>query len=235
MRQPKQNDEKTSTGKSYVNPGDYPVIVALQGPLEGKKWEVENEMLIGRDEECAIALIDRQVSRVHARVSVAENGRIFLEDLGSKNGTFHKGKPLEGEVFLDDGDVFQVAMIQKFAFYVSDATVPLEDVIQHQPVAPGRRIQLNAKSRRVWVNGEELVPSLSAPQFRLLDVLWQQSGKVVSRNDLIAQVWQGEEKEGISEQALDALIRRLRSRLAEVDADTEFLVTVRGHGLRLEE
>jgi DNA-binding response OmpR family regulator len=39
---------------------------------------------------------------------------------------------------------------------------------------------------------------------------------------------------GISEQALDALIRRLRDRLAEIDPTQQFLITVRGHGLRLD-
>ena len=36
------------------------------------------------------------------------------------------------------------------------------------------------------------------------------------------------------DQALDALIRRLRDRLAEADPGHEYVVTVRGHGLRLE-
>jgi DNA-binding response OmpR family regulator len=51
---------------------------------------------------------------------------------------------------------------------------------------------------------------------------------------LITAIWGNEESAGVSEQALDALIRRLRRRLAEVDMSREYLVTVRGHGLRLE-
>ncbi|MFZ4813533.1 MAG: winged helix-turn-helix domain-containing protein, partial [Phototrophicaceae bacterium] len=39
--------------------------------------------------------------------------------------------------------------------------------------------------------------------------------------------------EGVSEQAIDALVRRLRDRLAEVDPDTQYIVTMRGHGFRL--
>jgi len=35
------------------------------------------------------------------------------------------------------------------------------------------------------------------------------------------------------EQAIDALVRRLRERLAEVDPDWQYIVTVRGHGFRL--
>jgi DNA-binding response OmpR family regulator len=129
--------------------------------------------------------------------------------------------------------VIQIALIQKFAFYISDATLPLEDVNQQNALKTGK-IQLDAKSKRVWVNNHELIPPLSVPQFKLLHTLSQQSGKVISRNDLIEFVWEDEQKEGISEQAFDALIRRLRTRLAEIDPDTVYLVTVRGHGIRLD-
>jgi DNA-binding response OmpR family regulator len=37
----------------------------------------------------------------------------------------------------------------------------------------------------------------------------------------------------VSEQAIDALARRLREKLAEADAGWDYLVTVRGHGFRL--
>jgi DNA-binding response OmpR family regulator len=39
---------------------------------------------------------------------------------------------------------------------------------------------------------------------------------------------------GVTEQALDALIRRLRDRLAAIEPEHNFVVTVRGHGLRLD-
>ena len=47
-------------------------------------------------------------------------------------------------------------------------------------------------------------------------------------------VWGEEQVYGVSEQALDALIRRLRDRLAAADPRHAYLVTVRGHGIRLE-
>ena len=37
-----------------------------------------------------------------------------------------------------------------------------------------------------------------------------------------------------SEQAIDDLIRRLRERLTDVDPDYNYVVTVRGHGFRLD-
>ena len=55
-----------------------------------------------------------------------------------------------------------------------------------------------------------------------------------TRDEVIAAVWPEAVGEGVSEQAIDALVRRLRDRLAEIDADHQYLVTVRGHGFRLD-
>jgi DNA-binding response OmpR family regulator len=57
---------------------------------------------------------------------------------------------------------------------------------------------------------------------------------VITREDLIARIWSNEQSEGVSDQALDALIRRLRERLDKLDPDFNYIVTVRGHGLRLQ-
>lgn len=218
---------------AFLNISENPVVVALQGPLEGQKWEIREQMVIGREQTCDIAIVDRQVSRMHARLTNLGSGKVQLEDLESKNGTFYKGKQLDQSILLEDGDIIQIALIQKFAFYISDATMPMEDLFPAQGSTTGA-IRLDPKSRRVWVNDEELNPALSAPQFRLLYALYNQSGKVVSRNELVNIVWEDELKEGVSEQALDALIRRLRNRLAQIDPTREFIATIRGHGIRLE-
>jgi len=96
------------------------------------------------------------------------------------------------------------------------------------------RLLLDEKSRRVWVRGKEILPPLSAAQFRLLLCLYQQSGEVVSRDELVQTTWQEEESVGVSDQALDALVRRLRDRLLEHDDSHQYIVTVRGHGIRLD-
>lgn len=63
--------------------------------------------LIGRDPG-AVAWIDSaQVSRRHAYIHV-EAGCASIEDLGSKNGTYHNEQPLKGAAFLQDGDRIRV-------------------------------------------------------------------------------------------------------------------------------
>ncbi len=59
------------------------------------------------------------------------------------------------------------------------------------------------------------------------------SGAVVTRERVIQAVWP-DATGGVTDQALDALIYRLRERLAELDADHNYVVTVRGHGFRFE-
>jgi DNA-binding winged helix-turn-helix (wHTH) protein len=64
---------------------------------------VEGENVIGRDEDCAVRIDSSRISRRHARI-VVEGATARLEDLGSKNGTFHRGRKLAGEAVLEDGD-----------------------------------------------------------------------------------------------------------------------------------
>ena len=209
-----------------------PVIVALAGILNGEKWSLGQAMIIGRDAACEIIIPDRQVSRFHARIQPDGDGAI-LEDLASKNGTFVNGKLVIEPVFLNDGDLLQIALVQGLVFLSSDATLPMEKE-KPAPVSSEEGLFVDNRSRRIWVNKKEILPPLSVPQFRLLKALYEQKGKVVSRHELITAVWEDEEASGVSEQALDALVRRLRTRLQEIDPDREHIITVRGYGLRLE-
>lgn len=215
--------------------GEYPILFGQSGPLNGQRWLINQTLMIGRDASCDILIPDRQVSRFHARLMPAPDG-VILEDLGSKNGTHCNGQRLEEPMKLHDGDLVQVALIQHFVFLGSDATMPLEaGAVNLAPEHPRtRRLHLEARSRRVWIGAQEVLPPLSVPQFILLQTLYEAQERVVSRQELVSAVWGDEESLGVSEQALDALIRRLRDRLATIDANHEYLITVRGHGLRLE-
>jgi pSer/pThr/pTyr-binding forkhead associated (FHA) protein len=231
---------------------EVPLLVAQTGPLNGQRWPLRKTILIGREPTCDIVIPDRQVSRHHTRLSLTPEGAL-LEDLGSKNGTHHNGKIMAGTILLQDGDVIQIAVAQKFVFLSSDATIPLLEDADLRLIQPTEtqvrdglksgRLRLDKRSRRVWIHireGEapsqemEILPPLSASQFRLLEALYENEGRVVPRQDLVTVVWGEEQAFEVSEQALDALVRRLRDRIAGVDPTHAYVVTVRGHGLRLE-
>jgi hypothetical protein len=212
---------------------DKPVLIAQTGPLNGQRWPIKDILLLGRENDCEIMIPSRQVSRSHARITPSDEG-VLLEDLGSKNGTHINGKPLQEPVYLQDGDIIQIALAQLFVFISSDATMPLDsnagDLLADTP----RRLRLEKRSRRVWIGNVEVLPPLSVSQYSLLELLYDRQERVIDRKELIENVWGEEDAVGVSEQALDALIRRLRDRLAGVDPIHPYIVTVRGHGLRLD-
>lgn len=211
-----------------TNLEDFPILIAQEGPLKGGRWTLDKTLVLGRDSDCDLTIPDRKVSRYHARLTPTADG-ILLEDLGSKNGTHCNGDPLTSAKILQDGDTIQIAVSQQFMFLVSDATMPLTE----NTTGIGR-LMMDLRARRVLVAQQQVSPPLSAQQFRLLWRLYEDQGNVVSRKDLVAAVWGEDEALGVSDQALDALIRRLRDKLSSYDTTHQYVVTVRGHGIRLD-
>ncbi|HEX4441517.1 MAG TPA: FHA domain-containing protein [Thermoanaerobaculia bacterium] len=81
------------------------------------------ENLIGRDRSAAVWINDESVSRRHARILVGDDGN-FLEDLGSKNGTFLRGVPVRSAVRLEDGDEFTVGeLVTPLRFHILASSV----------------------------------------------------------------------------------------------------------------
>jgi len=215
---------------NQMEQAEVPMLIAYEGELAGQRWLIEDDsILIGRGSDCDIVLPERQVSRHHARIERTADGVYLIHDLDSKNGTHVNGEEVRDKPrLLRDGDEIQIALCVKLGFVGADATLPL--VVE----GPGSGLRVDRAAHRVFVGGQELIPPLSPAQYRLLTTLLDAEGRVVTREEIIAAVWPEEAAEGISEQAIDALVRRLRERLAGLDPDHAYIVTVRGHGFRLE-
>ncbi len=216
---------------------DIPMLVIQNGQMAGQRWLLDSDYVVmGREVGGTNLLLpERQISRRHAEIVRKPDG-FWLKDLGSKNGTFLNGKEVREPVQLQDGDEIQVALCVKIAFVGNDATAPLNA----RPISQGmaalvRGIRLDKEGRRTFLAEQELDPPLSVQQYRLLEMLINANGNLVSRQEIVERVWEGESAYGVSEQAIDALVRRLRDRIAESDPDHEYIVTVRGHGLRFEQ
>jgi DNA-binding winged helix-turn-helix (wHTH) protein len=65
------------------------------------------EYVVGRDPDAAIRMDAATVSRRHARIVVDRDGA-RLEDLGSKNGTFHRDRRVVEPVTLRSGDAIRI-------------------------------------------------------------------------------------------------------------------------------
>lgn len=224
-----QEFSATEQLETRPKPRESAMLVLQRGSEAGRRWPLDRTrtLTIGRAEECDISLPDRQVSRYHARINWRGDG-YQLEDLGSKNGTHVNGEEVQGMIGLQDGDEIQIALRFKLAFVDAGATAPL--TFDNDKIG----LRLDKETRQVWINGILADPPLSLHQYRLLEVLWDSGGGVVTREQIVDAVWPEASGEGVSEQAIDALVRRLRERIAETDEEFRYIVTVRGHGFRLE-
>jgi DNA-binding winged helix-turn-helix (wHTH) protein len=68
------------------------------------------ENVLGRDSDASVVITMKSISRRHARIVVSGDAAT-LEDLGSKNGTWLKGRRVEGRVALADGDEFRLGSV----------------------------------------------------------------------------------------------------------------------------
>jgi hypothetical protein len=68
----------------------------------------KDNMVIGRSRTCDVVVPSAKVSRQHAGIAM-QNGKFFIEDLGSANGVWRDGERINGRMEIKDGDVFSIS------------------------------------------------------------------------------------------------------------------------------
>jgi pSer/pThr/pTyr-binding forkhead associated (FHA) protein len=82
-------------------------IVIVQGPNEGREFDVSGAIVIGRDTSAGLVIDDPEASRRHASLML-DGDTLSVEDLGSTNGTFVNGEQLHGTRPLASGDLVAI-------------------------------------------------------------------------------------------------------------------------------
>jgi hypothetical protein len=84
------------------------LIAERGGGLErDHRFDLIGGLSIGRSKESDVQIDDRYASGLHAR-AFSREGRFFVEDMSSTNGTLLNGATLQGEAELVDGDTIQI-------------------------------------------------------------------------------------------------------------------------------
>jgi hypothetical protein len=119
---PPINDRRSDGVGMYFakgkEPRSYDWILSVEtGPLSGLSFGVDDAVTLGRALDCDIAVVTPQVSRQHARLFV-EDGQLYVEDLGSSNGTIVNGRRIEERRALHHDDELR---LHDIVFRVSES------------------------------------------------------------------------------------------------------------------
>ena len=206
-------------------------LICLSGPRAGDEYALGDGITtVGRSADSAIMLEVQFASRHHGEVRRIENG-YQVADLVSKNGVYLNGTRLaEGATaWLQDGVEIQFAST-RFRFQDPSATLTAPSLIAIQE--PPLRVDVS--TRQVYVDGRMVDPPLSVKQFDLLWYLFQNRGRVVSKDEIAQAVWP-EAQGDVYDANIDRMVSRVRSRI-EPDSreDPRFIQTIRGYGYKLE-
>jgi pSer/pThr/pTyr-binding forkhead associated (FHA) protein len=191
-----------------------PQCAYLTDPV-GQEHFLENESIkIGRAVENEVVIISKRVSREHARIW-RDGRRVFLEDMGSTNGTYLNDERVLSPVALRDGDQVLVGDVL-FVFHDPDTTTV---------ETPFPELEVNVSAGVVRVN--RYAVALSPKEFALLAYLFEHRGAVCSKDEI------GEYQSGVYDYQIENLVRRLRTKIENDPTNPQLLLTVRGLGYKL--
>jgi diguanylate cyclase (GGDEF)-like protein len=141
--------EKALSVPAHINP-DRATLTVLTGLNAGQIVALDAaESIIGRGTEAELWLEDPAISREHARIVRAADGRYFIHDMDSTNGTFVSGRRVTGSSELQNGDRVQIGPTQMLRFAITDDA---EEELQRRLYESSTRDALTRAFNRKYLN-----------------------------------------------------------------------------------
>ena len=98
-----------------------PCLTVLTGTSTGQIHKlIQGTHVIGRKQDCQLRITDDGISRRHAQIR-CDGDRVWIEDLGSRNGTFINTRQVDGTTLLEDGDKIQIGRATVLRYALHDA------------------------------------------------------------------------------------------------------------------
>jgi FHA domain len=207
----------------------------------GKRYPLDEvRVVIGRESPQGapdIAINDDFVSRRHAEIT-HEQGRFWLRDLGSTNGTSIDQEriepdrlyPLAHDAIIGLGVKSGTArVLLRFNETPSGSTAPMG------PNGIGRPtswLAIDREKQEIEVDGKQVM--LSRKEYDLIACLESAAGRTCGRDELIAAAWpEAIDPAGVSDAAVDQLVHRLRQKVERDPTRPERIVSRKGFGYML--
>jgi predicted component of type VI protein secretion system len=97
------------------------LVVKAAGPQEGKVLPISlSQFVIGRDPQCHLRPASPMISKRHCAL-VQRDGKVFIQDFGSTNGTSVNDQPVKNEGELHNGDRLKIGPLHFEVRIVQDA------------------------------------------------------------------------------------------------------------------
>ena len=148
-------------------------VIANPGHRDERVHELQvGATLVGRGRESGLRVANKSLSRQHARLVLEPSGRVTIEDIGSKNGTFVEGKRVEAALELDDGQHFSCGDVV-FMFSTAEYSVVPPDSMVQEISAEATRVLVNdllskARNRRSPGLGRPRLPKSAEGRLQVL-------------------------------------------------------------------
>ncbi|MBC8531378.1 FHA domain-containing protein [Gehongia tenuis] len=89
------------------------IMEVVEGPEEimGRRYGLKLESIIGRGRSCDVNVEDASISRSHCRIYFKQ-GKWYVEDAGSRNGTFLNGKKVSRPKRIYHRDILKLGDVE---------------------------------------------------------------------------------------------------------------------------
>ncbi len=139
-------------------------LIVASGKSAGRSIAIKrNKLLIGRAEQCDIRPLSEEVSRQHCQVTVGP-AEVWVEDLGSRNGTYVNNVRIAERTKVSDGDLIKVGSLELRVSCSMPATPSSgsEDDVSRWLMADDQPAGMSDTTRTVQANPDDSVADLDA-------------------------------------------------------------------------
>jgi DNA-binding winged helix-turn-helix (wHTH) protein len=196
--------------------GGHPGLIRAVFPLMRERSNVTESLLTDKNvrEECQRIWQSLAKDEQKALALLVSNSRIKMTE---KTFGQLQQKGLLGGEWAESEEVFSTL----FSIYIRDEK-PVND----------NRIKIDHQQHMIWVDDRE-IQNISGLEYKLLEYLEERRGQVCTREQIAQYLYPNDKPTGISDNAIDSIIKRLRKQIEPNPKKPTFISTVHGVGFRL--
>jgi len=162
----------------------------LKKSAGGAVTPIGSGLTVGRSAECGLRLTEGSPSRQHARL-IVEGDQLWVEDLGSTNGSFVNGVRIAARTLLKNGDALRFD-IEEYTY--SSGAADADKTVLRQPATPAAPLVVTATPTPAqqlppgWTEGAGQAPGANKTVFQSPQELQRPVERKVSTRQISALV-----------------------------------------------